>query len=233
MNSDESGLSDLQFDRAEPASSSRAAACASCHLPITDRYFSLNGYTLCPDCADAHRVLLREPSKRDLLRAAAYGSGAAIAGTALYFAILALTGYEIGLIAVAVGWMVGKAVQKGSRGLGGRKLQIMAVVLTYLSIVGSYVPLSVKYALEHPTGQRQSATASQKQSPEVLTEPTPPSAGALIGGLLMLLVYCLVSPFLNGLSSIIGLFIICIGLFEAWKLNRKAHVTLEGPFAAA
>jgi hypothetical protein len=231
MSSDESGLSDLQFNRAEPVSFV-APACAVCDSPIDRTYYSLNGLTLCPSCADAQKVFVREPSSSDYLRAALYGSGAALAGTLVYFAILALTGYEIGLIAVAVGWLVGKAVQKGSRGLGGRKLQIMAVVLTYLSIVGSYVPLTIKYAIDHPSGQKQSAPRNGQQSPAVVSE-SPASGPGLMTGVLILLGYCLLAPFLNGLSSIIGLFIIFIGLFEAWKMNRRVPLTLEGPFAAA
>ena len=206
---------------------------------IADRYYTLNGHTLCPSCADVQRPLIQEPSKRDYLKAALYGIGAAVAGTAIYVAVLAISGYEIGLIAVAVGWLVGKAVQKGSRGLGGRRLQILAVVLTYLSIVGSYVPLTIKYALENRSGQKQSDGDFRAPG----STPTPPARDTgqdvgtvvfkLAAGILVLFAFCLVAPFLNGLSSIIGVFIIGIGLFEAWKLNRKIPWTIEGPFTVA
>jgi hypothetical protein len=168
-----------------------------------------------------------------------------LAGTAIYFAVLALSGYEIGWIAVVVGWLVGKAVHKGSRGLGGRKLQWIAVVLTYFSIVGSYVPLIVKSAIENPPGKRQtagttrqsgqtasaSAVPSSKDQPAVVTnEPSPMSISGLLLGSTILFAYALVLPFLQGLSSILGIFIIAIGLFEAWKWNRRAPVIIEGPF---
>lgn len=242
MNSDDSGLSGLQFDRVEPANSAQLS-CVACNTPIEGQYFALNGHTLCPACADMQRPQLAEPSSRDYLRAGLYGAGAALAGTTLYFAILALSGYEIGLIAVAVGWLVGKAVQKGARGIGGRKLQIMAVVLTYFSIAGSYMPLIIKYAIENRPGQQQQQqTKSQTttpapsdrstKAPVVETAAPAMSVGDFAAGLLMLFGYCLILPFMQGLSSIIGLFIIFIGLFEAWKLNRRVPLVLEGPFDA-
>jgi hypothetical protein len=239
-------LSDsLQFDRAEPLHGAPGSECASCQSPLSGNYFLFNGQAICAACAEANRIVtFQEPSSTDLVRATLYGAGAALAGTAIYFAILALSGYEIGWIAVAVGWLVGKAVHKGGRGLGGRKLQWIAVALTYFSIVGSYVPLVIKSAIENPPGKRQgarpgpelsqppfadSAQPGGKQSPAVTSGPSLSISGLLLG-LAILLGYSLVLPFLQGLSSIIGLFIIAIGLFEAWKWNRRAPVILEGPF---
>lgn len=246
MSSDESGLSGLQFDRAEPVESA-ALSCVSCRTPIAGVYYALNGQPLCPSCADLQRPQLQEPSTTDYLRAGLCGAGAALAGTALYFAILALSGYEIGWIALAVGWGVGKAVQKGSRGIGGRKLQIMAVVLTYFSIAGSYVPLIVKHAIENPPGQKQTASdgrtgdpatsdgAPTSRAPRPATTDTDGGSvtlSAFLIGILVLFGYCLALPFLQGFSSIIGLFIIFIGMFEAWKLNRRVPLTLDGPMDA-
>jgi hypothetical protein len=208
MPSDDSGLSGLQFDRAEPVSSASTADCVACASPLAGRYYTINGHSVCPSCTEAHRMAVQEPSSQDYLRALLYGAGAALAGTAVYFAILAISGYEIGWIAVAVGWLVGKAVHKGSRGIGGRKLQVIAVVLTYLSIVGSYVPLILKGAMENA------------RSLELLS-------------LVFIFGYSLVLPFLQGFGSILSLFIICIGLYEAWKQNRRVPMTFEGPFEIA
>ncbi len=55
--------------------------------------------------------------------------------------MLKLTGYEFGLIAILVGYAVGIAVRRGSSGRGGWPYQLLAVGLTYASIVGSYLPL--------------------------------------------------------------------------------------------
>ena len=73
----------------------------------------------------------------------AAGIGVGLAGTIVYWAILAATGYEFGLIAIVVGFAVGKAVHWGSRGRGGWAYQTLAIGLTYLAIVSAYVPMIV------------------------------------------------------------------------------------------
>ena len=40
-------------------------------------------------------------------------------------------------------------------------------------------------------------------------------------------------PFLAGAENIIGLIIIGIGLYEAWKFNRKPQISITGPHAIA
>ena len=40
-------------------------------------------------------------------------------------------------------------------------------------------------------------------------------------------------PFLAGLENIMGIIIIGIGLYEAWKLNRREALTITGPHAIA
>ena len=60
---------------------------------------------------------------------------------------------EAGLIALLLGFLVGKGVFAGSGRRGGRRYQFLAVTLTYLGIGVAYIP----FALE---GLRQSARAS-------------------------------------------------------------------------
>jgi hypothetical protein len=204
----------MQFDRAEPiAPDASPRTCAGCHAVIRDSYYTAGGRLICINCAD--RILATkppEPGTNGLLRAALYGAGAALLGTIVYFTVLALSGYEIGFIAVGVGWLVGKAVRKGGYGCGGWKLQALAVGLTYCSIVGSNVPLAMKTIV---------ATQSQSVTPGV----------GLVPGLAMLFVVSLAAPFLAGYRNILGLFIIGLGLYEAWRLNRRPQLVLSGPHA--
>src|SRR5260221_9573319 len=120
---------ELQFDEAEFAvPAAGVPVCVACHLPIPDHYFQINGEILCERCSNAVRARLTGGSSlRRFVKACAYGFGAAIAGFALYFGVLKLTGMEIGLISIVVGFMVGAAVRKGSEGRGGALYQITAV----------------------------------------------------------------------------------------------------------
>jgi hypothetical protein len=218
----------IQFERAElltPDASPRI--CAGCHAVIHDSYYTSGGRLICTNCAD--RILARkppEPGAQGLLRAALYGAGAALLGTIVYFAVLAFSGYEVGLIAVGVGWLVGKAVRKGGYGCGGWKLQALAVGLTYCSIVGSYVPLAMRTIVAK---QSQSVAATAERPALQSPESSGAAGDGLMLGLLLLFGYALAAPFLTGFRNILGLFIIGLGLYEAWKLNRRPELVLSGP----
>ncbi len=74
-----------------------------------------------------------------MAQAALFGLGAAVLGSVIFYGVTALTGYELGLIGVLVGYLVGKAVRKGSGSTGGLQYQVLAIVLTYISIASTYV----------------------------------------------------------------------------------------------
>jgi hypothetical protein len=77
-------------------------------------------------------------------RAGLFGLGAAIAGAIVYYGVIAITDFEIGIVAILIGYMVGWAVRRGTRGRGGRRLQLLAVALTYFSVAMAYLPLAIK-----------------------------------------------------------------------------------------
>ena len=151
--------SDLQFDRAQFDGSAPKPECAVCATPLYSSYFEVNGQTVCEGCCYKLREATPLGSRPGrVLRATAAGIGAGLAGTVLYWAILAATGYEFGLIAIVVGFAVGKAVNWGSRGRGGWAYQTLAMGLTYLAIVGAYVPMIVTEVMkQNPAAQTQAA----------------------------------------------------------------------------
>jgi len=242
--------SELQFDRAEFAQTGRRAPCAMCKQPLSRAYFNVNALTVCATCCQKLRDHLDAgTSASRALRAIGAGLGAALVGTILYFAVLAITGYELGLIAIVVGFMVGKAVRWGSYGRGGWKYQTIAMVLTYLSIVGSYVPILVrelgkrqKAEISSPAPRPAAMTTMAVAAPVADASAPAPAAprgspgggiGVLAIGLLTLLAFACAIPFLGGIQSIMGLVIIGIGLYEAWKFNRRRVIEITGPHTLA
>ena len=75
-------------------------------------------------------------------RALLYGIGAAVLGMILYAVFEIATGLIVGYVSLAVGWMVGTAMMKGSNGVGGRRYQVAAVLLTYAAVSMAAVPRS-------------------------------------------------------------------------------------------
>lgn len=236
---------DLQFDRAQFDGDASQAGCRVCHAPLYGSYFEVNGQTVCEACC--YKLREAEPTGTRggrALRAIAGGVGAGLAGAILYWLILAVTGYEFSLIALIVGYGVGKAVRWGSGGRGGRAYQALAIVLTYLAIVSAYVPLMVTAITKQNAAQAQTAPL---QAPVVPTSASNDASnaqlstergsrggiGALLIGLGLLLLLACAAPFLAGVQNIIGLVIIGIAMYQAWKLNRRLPLVITGPHALA
>src|SRR4029450_6773668 len=97
--------------------------------------------------------------------AALFGLGAAIAGAILYYAVIAITNFEIGIVAIAIGFMVGWAVRKGAGGRGGRRFQVLALVLTYWAVGLAYTPITFKQMIEDDKKQKAQAAATAPACP--------------------------------------------------------------------
>lgn len=225
-------VDDLQFDRVEttpppmppggageaapvdygtPATAGGPAVCAACGEPITDVYFEGNGKVVCPLCRDAVMASHTGGSGVGrLFKAAVYGILAGIVGAAIWYAVRAGTGYEVGLIAIVVGILVGGAVKAGAKGRGGVGYQLLAVVLTYLSIAANYVPDIVRALRSNPD------VADNRIALVIITAVTAISA-----------------PFYGGISNIIGLLIIGFALYQAWVINKPSQVRFNGPYRLA
>lgn len=237
----------LQFEQIEL---SRAAAaprtCSGCRKLIEQEYFEAGGKLLCQVCAKARQ----SGGKSAFFRALALGSGAAFLGTAVWFAIIKLTDSELGIIAIAVGLLVGAAVRRGARGAGGWKYQALAMALTYVSITASYVPFVIKGIAESAKAKPdkdagKAAPAKPEGAAAGLVAPKPDGAASAAApeaaphsplvsiAILLAIVFgiALASPFLAGASNLMGWVMIAIAIYEAWKLNR--HVVMNGPFSLA
>ncbi len=143
---------DLQFGTVEPAvttptPATRAAAvstpgqgCAGCGRPITSTYYAARDKLICPQCYAQVNAPPTGSKLARVLKATVFGLGAGLVGAAIWFALRRFAHIQIGLVAILVGYMVGKAVRQGSGGLGGRGYQVLAVVLTYACISANYMP---------------------------------------------------------------------------------------------
>ncbi|MEP7354122.1 MAG: hypothetical protein ABI824_12905 [Acidobacteriota bacterium] len=191
-------------------------------------------YDFCPDCAAKVRQSMQPPDNKAFLQGLIFGSGAALLCGIGYAILLLTTGWQIGLVAILVGYLVGRAVRMGAGGRGGRRCQIAAVTLTYLAMTLSYAPVIVKQ-LRDGKAKEQTTTSSEQQAKQpTILEGRQLGIGQYALGLGLLGGISLVSPFLDllsGFSGILGLAIIFFGLQRAWVLTAGDSRTLSGPFS--
>ena len=157
---------ELQFDEAEySAPASSGVNCTVCGVAITDQYFQINGAILCERCSTAVKSQLTGGAAFPrFFKACFYGLATSFAGFLIYFGILNLTGFEIGLISILVGYMVGAAVRRGSGGRGGALYQAIAVCCTYLAIAASHSALVVPELIAQMKNNK--AAAAQPENAE-------------------------------------------------------------------
>ncbi len=234
-------VEELQFRRAQPLASgtegtSANRSCVACKQPIADDYYHAQGQVICPLCAERIQSGQQKPPSISLVRSALYGGGAALAGCAIYALVAIVTGYEIGLIAILVGIMVGKSIRYASHGLGGRPQQILAVALTYFAITTSYIPVFIYHIAKEGKPAVRAEQPQQSQQPARDAPAQPEQKMSLGTALLYLVGLTMAAPFMgfftgsNPVGSLISLFIIFIGLRRAWVLTGRTEIFITGPY---
>ena len=236
-----------QFGTAKYKSASGPDRCKSCNQELAGNYFRINGLLACEKCASQLQAQAPKDTHSAFVRGIIFGTGGAIVGLALYAAFEIATGLIIGYIALAVGWLVGTAIKKGSGGIGGRRYQIAAVALTYAAVSLAAIPVGIAQIIKARKATPNAVTAPAQAAPNSASDPNtpesdtpsrPPAAPAPVNAIAVigeLLFAGLTSPFLelsSGVSGIIGLVILFVGVNIAWKMTGAAKLEILGPFKA-
>jgi hypothetical protein len=233
-----------QFATAEYSHVPGSERCRICGNFISGEYFRVNNQMACSTCAAEAKQGQPKDSHAAFARGLGLGVGAALVGLAIYATFTIVTNLYLGYIALGVGWLVGKAIIKGSNGMGGRRYQVAAILLTYAAISVAAVPIGIAYGIkEHKAAaaQQQKEAAADSAGGDAnagaQSAPKPAKQPVNWGSLLMqLLLMGLASPFLelrDPVHGAIGLFILFIGLRIAFQLTGAKPLDVDGPFAVA
>ena len=230
-----------RFDVVQAVTPVGTAPCAECRSPIVDTYFEWDGKVICAACKPRVAESVAPARTGGISRAFAVGVAAAIAGTALYFALTAVTGRDLAWALIPVGFGIGKAVRFGSGGRGGRRYQWLAACLTYATIASTYVPFVTSGFGDRTPAAIAAAEAPATTSPTsnamraVTPSPTPaaapiPASRPGPAHLAALLLLATAAPVLVGFGNILGITITIVAVIVAWRLNRALPEAIVGPF---
>jgi hypothetical protein len=215
-----------QFATAEYSGQAGAANCKSCGKPLTGAYYRANGVPVCGTCAQRIKALTPVDSHSAFVRGIGLGVGGAILGLALYVGFALATGWIVGFVSLAVGYIVGKAIVLGSGGVGGRRYQIAAVLLTYIAVSMAAVPIALSQQMKQKSAQQQTQAGD--------VAPTAKPKMGLLRAIGVLTMIGLASPFLdlaNPAHGVIGLIILFVGIRIAWRLTASRAVSISGPIS--
>ena len=232
-----------QFKTAEYSGQTGSGRCKFCNQTLAGSYFRVNKVMACAACAEQVKLKIPKDNHAAFTRGLLFGVGGAILGLILYAVFGIVTGLMVGYVSLAVGWIVGKAMMMGSGGIGGRRYQIAAVVLTYAAVSMAAIPIYISQASKAhkaaPTQQSRSVHNSGDPSSRNVApapEQNPPAAKrpANFGvALVTLALVGLASPFLelqDPFHGLIGLVILFVGMQFAWKITQGIALQIFGPF---
>ncbi|MBL9038821.1 MAG: hypothetical protein JNG84_09925 [Archangium sp.] len=218
MSSDQGAPSPVvpQFDKAEFSAETPGAiaetACVNCNQPFPGAYFTVNGRPICPRCkAGLETAFAGGSGVARLVKAPLLGLVFGLGGTVVWYLVEHVAKLQIGLIAILIGYLVGRGVATGSENRGGVVYQVIAGALTYLCICLAWAPEVVEALANSPDGGT----------------PLPLLVRIPIGVVMSLGV-----PFMGQISAI-TLLIIAFGIWEAIRRNKKVVLQFEGPFQLA
>lgn len=197
---------DLQFEHATFEQAPTTVVCGMCKRPVGHQYWQWMGRVACESCRE--KVLALEAKANapaTFAKAALLSTGAALGCGVAYGAFVAATKSRWALITIGIAYVIGTVIRKTTGNVSGRRYQVLAVLLTYVASAMGYLPLFSDVSFAHLT---------------------PVSAVILFG-------YMLAAPFLTAMDSPLGLIIVGIGLWEAWRRTKGLPMTVSGPFRVA
>ena len=137
-----------QFATAEYAHLPATETCTMCGRLLSESYYRVQEKKICSACAERVQETFPRDNHGAFSRALLLGVGAAVVGLAVYAGFTIVTHIYLGYLALGVGWLVAKSMMKGSGGVGGRRYQVAAVLLTYAAISLAEVPILIYHLLQ-------------------------------------------------------------------------------------
>lgn len=187
------------------------AECLQCHKKgKANEFFSYEGKNntdayLCTECRKKVNAELESKTKNPhLLGALALGGAASIVGGVIWYFLTILIQREFGYVAIGLGYLVGMGVHFGSGRKYGRTLQVIALLLTLVTIFVAKYFIFNYFVSEY-------IQSNLGEFPDFQ-----------LGDVVMVPIFS--ADFLKELVSPIGLLIYAIGAYVAYRVPQMKKV---------
>lgn len=156
--------------------------CQLCGQTLGSTYYRVGPNQACPACAEKVKFETPKDTHSAYVRGLIFGCGGALLGLIAYSTFGIVTGLVIGYLSLLVGYIVAKAIMMGSRGIGGRRYQITAALLTYAAVSMSAVPIGISIYIKQRDAKKktlvQHSVPGQTQQPPAAQPPAAQSPQA-------------------------------------------------------
>ncbi len=227
-----------QFSTAEYEMPPGIDACKFCRQPVGEQYYRIKSAMVCSACVSKLQGSTTQDSHSTFVRALIFGTAGAILGLVLYATIWVFLGGRIGYMSLGVGFLVAKAMMLGSKGIGGRRYQITAALLTYAAVSMAAMPIALIPVIKnHSQQQRQASSSRQNPQEQTAEDQDAREKLSFAKALGILALIGLASPFLELTESLvyglIALIILLVGIHIAWRMTAGKQLDIFGPFQNA
>jgi Zn-dependent protease len=197
----------LEYDSPVPPPSQ----CAFCHRPLTRTFYRIQSKPACEPCTHRLSQLIELNNFRfaPWLLGLVYGLAAALLCGFAWAVITKITHFEIGIAAVAVGYLVTRSIIAGANGRRGTSIQIIAVIL---SLAGVFIGKGLTAILI--------LSDRMTQDPAMQNHP-----------MLFRTILFFTAPIVG--FQMFDLIWYAIAAYQAWRMSQPLRLNIEGPFGAA
>ncbi len=140
----------------QPEAAVAVATCALCQTPLAaGAGTSLNGNPVCDSCAAQVQAELAAEQQTGARFPVALAGGAvgALVGAVIWAVIVVATNYEIGYVAVLVGYLAGQGVKLGAGKGRGQTLQIAAAGMAVFGLAIAKYFILAHFVISSPSGE--------------------------------------------------------------------------------
>jgi len=162
------------FPSLENASQLSTGNCRFCHRSFAVECYHVNGQQACAVCARKASEGQTLVSHTAFARGISFGVGAAVICFSLYSVLAILIHFYLGFVGLIVGWVIAVAIMKGSNDLGDKRFQIAAVLLSYVAISMSAVPVYIVHKMQHRYFASANSAAARPAAASVAPAPPVP-----------------------------------------------------------